>query len=134
MNAVVNTSSNYTFFNGSTTNDCNTMFNFKTCFNCGNTTLKVRKETYLERSMGYLIIGIVGILANSFTILILGSSSKIRQKVVNTLIIHQSFVDFLASIALVGTAHIDVTDKHGLCGLAGNFIAYLLVLNGHFGQ
>ena len=53
-----------------------------------------------------------------FTILILGSSAKIRQKIVNTLIIHQSFVDLLASVALVSMAHIDSIDKHGLEGLA----------------
>ena len=71
-------------------------------------------EAYWKRSVGFLIIGIIGILANAFVIVILGSSAKIRQKLVNTLIIHQSFVDFLTSIALVGTAHFSPYDSHGL--------------------
>ena len=37
------------------------------------------KETYLERSFGFLIIGIIGILANAFVIIILGTSVKIRR-------------------------------------------------------
>ena len=49
-------------------------------------------EAYWKRSLGFLIIGIIGILANAFVIVILGSSAKIRQKLVNTLIIHQSFI------------------------------------------
>ena len=36
-------------------------------------------ETYLERSLGFLIIGIIGVLANAFVILFLGSSAKITQ-------------------------------------------------------
>ena len=32
------------------------------------------EETYWERSLGFLIIGIIGILANSFVTIILGSS------------------------------------------------------------
>ena len=71
------------------------------------------KETYLERSLGYVVIGIIGVVANVFVILILGSSSIIRQKLVNTLIIHQSFVDLLVSIVMIGTAHVDGSDQHG---------------------
>ena len=76
-----------------------------------------KKATYLERALGFLVIGIIGVVSNSFVILILGSSAKIRQKLVNTLIIHQSFVDLLASVLLIGTAHIDGSDQHGLDGL-----------------
>ena len=72
------------------------------------------RESYWERSLGFLIIGMIGTVANAFVILILGSSAKIRQKLVNTLIIHQSFVDFLASVALMGTAHLNGYDPHGL--------------------
>ena len=34
------------------------------------------EETYWQRSLGFLIIGIIGILANGFVIIILGSSVK----------------------------------------------------------
>ena len=73
--------------------------------------------TYLERSLGFLAIGIIGIVANLFVILVLGSSVRIRRKLVNTLIIHQSFVDLLSSIALIGMAHLDGSDQHGLTGI-----------------
>ena len=46
----------------------------------------------------------------------MGSSAKIRQKLVNILIIHQSFIDLLVSVALVGTAHLSGYDPHGLEG------------------
>ena len=52
------------------------------------------KETYLERSLGFLIVGSIGIFSNLVAIFVLGSSVKIRQKLVNTLIIHQSAIDF----------------------------------------
>ena len=84
---------------------------------CNATDLIEDKETYLERSLGFLIVGFTGILSNLVTIYVLGSSAKIRQKLVNTLIIHQSFIDLLASISLVGMAHLDGTDQHGLEGL-----------------
>ena len=73
--------------------------------------------TYLERSLGFLIIGIIGICSNSFAILVLSSLPKIRRKLVNPLIIHQSLVDLLACIALVGMAHLDGGDLHGLHGV-----------------
>ena len=83
-------------------------------------------ETYLERSLGFLIIGIIGIVSNSFAIFILGSSPKIRRKLVNTLIIHQSFVDLLASIALVGMAHLAGSDLHGLEGLHAQVYCFFI--------
>ena len=88
---------------------CNTSF----CEISNETKPVENGETYLERASGFLIIGIIGVVANTFVIIILGSSAKIRQKLVNTLIIHQSFVDLLASVALIGTAHIDGLDPHG---------------------
>ena len=72
------------------------------------------KITYLEKALGFLIIGLIGIFSNLFAIFILGSSSKRRQKLVNTLIIHQSFVDLLASITLISMAHIDGAYQHNL--------------------
>ena len=85
------------------------------------------RETYLERSFGFLIIGVIGILANAFVILILGTSVKIRRKLVNTLIIHQSFVDFLASVALVGTAHLSAGDQHGLEGVHADIYCFFIM-------
>ena len=63
---------------------------------------------------------------NLVTIYVLGSSAKIRQKLVNTLIIHQSFIDLLASIALVGMAHLDGTDPHGFEGLHAEVYCYIV--------
>ena len=85
------------------------------------------EETYWQRSLGFLIIGIIGILANGFVIIILGTSVKIRRKLVNTLIIHQSFVDFLASVALVGTAHLSPDDPHGLAGVHADIYCYFVM-------
>ena len=84
--------------------------------------------SYLERALGFLVIGIIGVVANAFVILILGSSERIRRKLVNTLIIHQSFVDFLSSVMLTGTAHIDSLDQHGLEGLHADIYCFFLTL------
>ena len=85
------------------------------------------EETYWERSLGFLIIGMIGILANAFVIFVLGSSIIIRKKIVNTLIIHQSFVDLFASIALVGTAHLSAADKHGLEGVYADIYCFFVM-------
>ena len=74
------------------------------------------KQTYIEKSLGFIILGFIGIISNLFAIFVLGSSAQIRKQLVNTLIIHQSFIDLLASVFLVGLAHIEVTDVHGLEG------------------
>ena len=95
---------------------------------CNTTELALKnKETYLERSLGFLIVGIFGILSNLVAIFVLGSSAKIRQKLVNTLIIHQNFIDLLASIALVGIAHLDGTDPHSLEGLHADIYCYFVM-------
>ena len=44
---------------------------------CSATDLIEDKETYLERSLGFLIVGFTGILSNLVTIYVLGSSVKI---------------------------------------------------------
>ena len=90
-------------------------------------TASNNNETYWERSLGFLIIGIIGILANAFVVIILGTSVKIRQKLVNTLIIHQSFIDFLASVALVATAHLSPYDPHGLVGLHADIYCFFVM-------
>ena len=84
-------------------------------------------ENYLERSLGCLVVGIIGVVSNAFAIFILGSSAKIRQKLINTLIIHQSFVDFLASVILIGTAHIDGSDQHGLEGIHADIYCFFII-------
>ena len=93
-----------------------------------NTNNVDRTENYLERSLGFFIIGIIGVVANLFVIFVLGSSAKLRQKLVNTLIIHQSLVDLLSSVALVGTAHLDGGDKHGLTGIHADIYCFFLML------
>ena len=85
------------------------------------------EENYLERSLGFLVVGIIGVVANVFAIFILGSSVKIRRKLINTLIIHQSFVDFLASVMLIGTAHVDGSDQHGLEGIHSDIYCFFLM-------
>ena len=85
------------------------------------------KETYLERALGFLIIGGIGIISNLFVIFVLASSAKIRKKLVNTLIIHQSFVDLLACIALVGMAHLDGSDPHGLEGFHAEVYCFFVM-------
>ena len=101
--------------------------NASLCETSNGTKLVGNRETCLERSLGFLVIGIIGVVANAFVILILGSSAKIRQKLVNTLIIHQSFVDLLASIVLIGTAHIDGADQHGLEGIHAEVYCFFLM-------
>ena len=91
-------------------------------------------ESYWEKSLGFLIIGIIGILANGFVIIILGSSVKIRQKLVNTLIIHQSFVDFLASVALMGTAHLRPMIHMAWKEFTLTSIVTLWWVDGHYGS
>ena len=88
--------------------------------------IESNRGSYLERSLGFLVIGIIGTVANLFVILALGSSLQIRQKLVNTLIIHQSFVDLLSSIALVGTAHLDGLDEHGLTGAYADIYCFFV--------
>ena len=93
-----------------------------------NNTPKVEdEETYLERTLGFLIIGGIGIISNLFAIFVLGSSAKIRQKLVNTLIIHQSFVDLLSCMALVGMAHLDGSDQHGLEGAHAEVFCFIVM-------
>ena len=84
------------------------------------------KITYLEKALGFLIIGLIGIFSNLFAIFILGSSRKMRQKLINTLIIHQSFVDLLASIALISMAHIDGTYQRNLEGLQAEIFCFFV--------
>ena len=44
---------------------------------CNGTDQIEDKETYLQRSLGFLIVGFTGILSNLITIYVLGISAKI---------------------------------------------------------
>ena len=70
----------------------------------------------IDVALPFLVIGSLGVLLNAFTILVLGSSNKLRKKILNTLIIHQSIIDLLSSAYLIGTAHLSMGDRHGLEG------------------
>ncbi len=84
-------------------------------------------DSDLERSLGFLVIGGIGIVSNLFVICVLCSSATIRKKIVNVLIVHQSFVDLLSSAALVGTAHLDAAaDKHGLSGVHADIYCFFI--------
>ena len=85
------------------------------------------KPSYVELHLGYVLIGAIGFISNLFVIIVLGSSPKIRQKLVNTLIIHQSVVDMLTSIALIGPTHLDGSKPHGLHGLHSDIYCYFVV-------
>ena len=132
MDVTENTPTQQTFVR-QMTDICNTShFDKTTCLlNFKNDSVFLEKtnevvSSYLERALGFLIIGIIGIVANMFVIFVLGTSVKIQQKLVNTLIIHQSFVDLLASISLVGTAHLDGLDKHGLIGIHADIYCFFV--------
>ena len=49
-----------------------------------------------------------------------------RQKLINTLIIHQSFVDLLASIALISMVHIDGAYQRNLEGLQAEIFCFFV--------
>ena len=87
----------------------------------------MEKQSYAERNLGYVLIGIIGVLSNLFVIIVLGSSAKIRQKIVNTLIIHQSVVDFLTSAALIGPSHLDGSKPHSLDGFQADIYCFLVL-------
>ena len=80
----------------------------------------------LETALPFLIIGSCGVFLNGFTVFILGSSSKLRKKILNTLIIHQSMIDLICSMALIGTAHLSTTDLHGLKGTVADIYCIFL--------
>ncbi len=84
------------------------------------------KEYDLETALPFLIIGSFGVFLNGFTVFILGSSSKLRKKILNTLIIHQSIIDLICSAALIDTAHLSTTDLHGLEGTLADIYCIFL--------
>ncbi len=49
----------------------------------------------------YLVCGILGILGNALVVLVIFSFTKLRKKLTNVFLIHQSVIDFLASLVLV---------------------------------
>ena len=70
----------------------------------------------LEAALPFLTIGSFGVFLNGFTVVILGSSVRLRKKILNTLIIHQSIIDLICSASLIGTAHLSTTDIAVSCG------------------
>ncbi len=105
--------------------------------NDNNTHNNTSKKYDIERALPFLIIGSFGVILNALTIIVLGSSSVVRKKILNTLLIHQSIIDFVSSVALLGTAHLSLDDQHGLEGtiadvhcifLAGKMIYWTPVL------
>ena len=86
------------------------------------------KRYNLKDALPFLIIGSIGVILNAFTILVLGSSSHLRKKILNTLIIHQSIIDLICSGSLIGTAHLSYSDPHGLDGILADI--YCVVLPG----
>ena len=79
--------------------------------------IAMNSPSYVELYLGYVLIGIIGFVSNLFVIIILCSSTKLRHKIVNTLIIHQSVVDMLTSAALIGPSHLDGSKPHGNLGV-----------------
>ncbi len=55
-------------------------------------------------------IGLVGILGNVFTIVVICSSKTLRKKTVNMFLINQSAIDFMASLSLVASAHVQINE------------------------
>ena len=106
-------------------NECEILYD-----NISNSTeimIAMNEQSYVETYLGYVLIGIIGFMSNLFVIIILCSSIKLRHKVVNTLIIHQSVVDMLTSAALIGPSHLDGSKPHDLEGLHGNIYCYFIV-------
>ena len=87
---------------------------------------KTSKGYNIEPALPFLIIGCLGVLLNGFTIIVLGSSNELRRKILNTLIIHQSIIDFLSSAYLIGTAHLSMGDLHGLKGTIADIYCIFL--------
>ena len=62
----------------------------------------------------------VGILGNGFTLIILNSSSAIRNKTFNMFLISQSALDFICAVILIATARdVVFAGKGGHFGIAG---------------
>ena len=108
-------------------NECKIELLYHNITNSTEMMIAMNKQSYVETYLGYVLIGIIGFLSNLFVIIILCSSIKLRQKIVNTLIIHQSVVDLLTSAALIGPSHLDGSKPHGLEGLHGNIYCYFIV-------
>ncbi len=61
----------------------------------------------------YLLIGVIGVLDNTFVIAVILNSRSMRQKLTNKFIINQSVIDFSASLFLAMTSHVRY-DTRGL--------------------
>ena len=73
--------------------------------------------------------GSVGIIGNGFTLIILCSSPRIRNKTVNIFLISQSLLDFLCAVFLIGTAWQVVWGQEGgHFEILGKIFSFLLSL------
>ena len=75
-------------------------------------------STMTTAQIVYIVIGTIGILSNTFTIVVILSYPSMRKKLCNMLIINQSLVDFGGSLFLLASANVAV-DKVGLYGISG---------------
>ncbi len=73
----------------------------------------------------YSIIGSVGILDNSFVLFVIYTSKPMRERLTNIYIIHQSFVDLLASVFLIATIHDCRVDDRAFGGIGGELYCRL---------
>ena len=71
-------------------------------------------ETYI-----YLSIGVIGVLGNSFAVIVLCSSKTLRRKLTNMFIINQSVIDCVASLLLMASADARLNINQGHSGILG---------------
>lgn len=80
-------------------------------------------KTYVHLIV-YIIIGVVGIIGNGTVIIVLTSSSRIREKIVNIFLINQSVLDFCTAVFLVATGRNDYSSS-GHYGMSGELYCRL---------
>ena len=82
-------------------------------------TTKQQQSLFDSRrpAMIYIGTGVVGFIGNVFVVIVMLSSPSVRKKIPNMYIIHQSVIDALVSVALMGTARIPPSPSyHGILG------------------
>ncbi len=68
----------------------------------------------------YIVSGVLGIVGNGLVIIVLLSFKKLRQKITNAFLIHQSAIDFLSSLVLLLLS--GTQQQYGIGGLAGEIL------------
>ncbi len=74
----------------------------------------------------YILIGVFGILSNSFVILVITKSKAMRKGLTNKMIVNQSAIDISASILMVAEANVRF-DTSGLSGLSDSLYCKLWI-------